>query len=338
MGETIQACARNSTVFIVVDDKIPQSYSATLYSVLSGLGVSFKTIEITASERTKTLATYERICAWLQENAAERTSPLIAFRGGVIGDITGFVASTYQRGIPFIQIPTTLLSMVDSSVGGKVGVNLHGEKNMLGSFYQPVAVFADVTALNSLDKRQLSCGLAECLKHGIIGDEPLFQWTADHIDDLMGLDEASLIELVQRNVSFKARIVEADPKETGDRALLNLGHTFGHALECCDIEKRLFHGEAVSIGVIAACRLSEVLTLAPPDLLPLVESACIKAGLPIRLNFALSADAILQQMKRDKKSTYKNLKLIIPAAIGKTIMRSDIPDDKVRAAIDYVMA
>lgn len=333
---TIQDQARSSAAFLTIDDNVPETHISLLIRKLEQLGVKYHALKLTATEAQKTLSTYEKICTWMQKNGAERTSPLVAIGGGIVGDITGFAAATYQRGIPFIQMPTTLLSMVDSSVGGKVAVNFHHEKNMLGSFYQPVAVFADIHALSSLETRQLRCGLSECIKHGIIGDSVLFDWIRQHIEHIINLEPELLVELVSRNIAFKAAVVEDDPKERGRRALLNLGHTFGHALEHCDQGKHIFHGEAVSIGVVAACKLSDNLQLTSAPLTQRVEEMYAAAQLPVRVPFAASTQTIVQQMKRDKKSEYQRLKLIIPVAIGNTIIRDDISPEAVEAAVSFI--
>lgn len=336
-AEKIVAVGKSSTSFIVTDDKLPETHLHKLTQALGALGASYRVLPVMAGEPNKTLQTFETICRWLLDNGAERTSPLIALGGGIIGDITGFAAASYQRGMPFFQMPTTLLSMVDASVGGKVAVNLGGVKNMIGSFYQPTAVFADIAALSTLDTRQIRCGLAECLKHGIIGDSTLFNWTLNNLDRIHAGDTDILTELVHRNIAFKAAIVERDPTEKGERALLNLGHTFGHAIEKCDPHKSIFHGEAVAVGTVAACHLAQSAGIAEENILPIVEAAFTKAGLPTRVTeTSTTPDTLFQEMKKDKKSAFKSLNLIVPQKIGRTIITATCGDDDVLDALRYI--
>ncbi len=334
----IRSMAKDSRSFVVVDAALPSAVTDRFFSALEDAGVRYGSTRFEASERNKTLESYERICRWLLDERAERTSLLVALGGGITGDVTGFVAATYQRGVPFFQIPTTLLAMVDASVGGKVAVNLAGSKNMLGAFYQPQAVYADVDTLKSLDKRQIRCGLAECIKHGIIGDGTLFDWTLDHMDRLLDGHADDLVELVARNVAFKVAIVDEDATERGVRALLNLGHTFGHAIEALDVSKTLYHGEAVSIGVVAACVLAESKGLCDDQIRPRAEAAFARAGLPVRLDLKLTAEEIAEEMKRDKKSAFSKLRVIVPTSIGSSIVYDDATDSDLAGALEYVLA
>lgn len=336
-AKEILATSKNSTSFIIVDDHLPDAHVQKLTRALDAVGAVHRVRPVTSGEQNKTLQTFESLCRWLLDHGAERTSPVIAMGGGIVGDITGFVAASYQRGAPFFQMPTTLLSMVDASVGGKVAVNLGGVKNMIGSFYQPRAVFADIGSLRTLDARQMRCGLAECLKHGVIGDRALFDWTLQHLDTIMDGDVATLTELVYRNVAFKSAIVERDPTEKGDRALLNLGHTFGHAIEKCDTAKNIFHGEAVAIGMVAACHLAEISGMAADNITSVVEAALAQAGLPTRVaDRTITPDALLQEMKKDKKSAFKSLNLILPQKIGQTFITTTCADDAILRALRHI--
>jgi 3-dehydroquinate synthase len=334
----IRDVTKDSKSFVVVDANLPTVVTDTFFSAFEDAGVRFESMLFSASEKNKTLESYERICRWLLDRRAERTSGVIALGGGITGDFTGFVAATYQRGVPFFQIPTTLLAMVDASVGGKVAVNLASNKNMLGAFYQPRAVFADVDSLKQLELRQIRCGLAECIKHGIIGDVSLFDWTSTHMDRFLDREADDLVELVGRNVAFKAAIVDEDATERGVRALLNLGHTFGHAIEALDVSKTLYHGEAVSIGVVAACYLGQSKGLCDEEVLLKAEAAFVRAGLPVRLNLNLTPKDLVDEMKRDKKSAFSKLRVIVPTSIGRAIVYDDATESDLATALEYVIA
>jgi 3-dehydroquinate synthase len=337
LASDVSVAVHNSSAFVVADRNLPAELVSEVRSALEGAGVEHHINTISASEKLKTLASYEELCAWLLENDAERTSAVIALGGGIIGDISGFVASTFPRGIPFFQVPTTLLSMVDASVGGKVAVNLRGAKNIVGSFYQPSGVYASPQSLHSLDRRQVSCGLAECIKHGIIGDRALFDWTVGNLEKFFGGDDDYLTELVYRNVAFKAKIVGEDATELSVRAWLNLGHTFGHAIEKLDVDKTLFHGEAVSIGTIAAAKLAATRGTLPEASLSIIESAFSGAGLPIRLSAGFDTSSLVREMKRDKKSAHKKLRIILPRSIGSVEIRDDCSDAELADAFAYVI-
>lgn len=332
----ISLTSKASTSFIVADENLPETLTTSLHTALESAGVPFRTTYIEASETTKSLQAYEQLCRWLVDSNAERTSSVVAFGGGIVGDLAGFVAATFHRGIPLFQVPTTLLSMVDASVGGKVAVNLSGLKNILGRFHQPHGVYADVDALSSLGLRQVRCGLAECLKHGILDSRELFDWTTDNLDMFLERDSGSLIDLISRNVAFKARIVEEDATERSIRATLNLGHTFGHAIEKVDDERTFFHGEAISIGTVAACHFGASKGICSEELLATVESSYAKAGLPIRHTLEVEPDAFVHAMRQDKKSAFTKLRLIIPVELGKVTVYDDPTDAELLDSFRYV--
>ncbi|GAB4361657.1 MAG: 3-dehydroquinate synthase [Methylohalobius crimeensis] len=306
-----------------------------LNKVMDGLDVPAKvSLVLPDGEAHKTLATVERIFDALLEQRFSRTATLIALGGGVIGDIVGFAAACYQRGIPFIQIPTTLLAQVDSSVGGKTGVNHPLGKNMIGAFYQPQCVIADTSVLETLPDRELRAGIAEIVKYGLIRDEPFFRWLEAHIDRLLARDPEALAYAIERSCANKADVVAADERESGLRAILNFGHTFGHAIETGAGYGRYLHGEAVAIGMCQAADLScRMGWLAPADgerTIALLE----RAGLPVTPPETLDSDRFLALMAVDKKNIDGSLRLILLEGIGKAALPRSVPTPTLRATLD----
>ena len=261
----------------------------------------------------------------------ERRSPIVALGGGVTGDMVGFTAATYLRGVPFVQCPTTLLAMVDSSVGGKVGVNVPQGKNLIGAFHQPVVVVADTLALRTLPARELACGLAECIKHAVIRDPSLFAWTRANLRALLSLDTDALAELVASNVAIKAAVVSEDERETGVRAHLNFGHTFAHAIEAMVGYGEILHGEAVALGMLAATTLAASAGICAPELRGELEAVVASAGLPVRAR--LPADArLLEAMALDKKVSGARIRFVLPTRLGEVQLRDDLEPRAVGAA------
>ena len=335
-AEQVSSYAPDGKAFIVIDDRLPSKFVKEVTGHFKRRGIDLKEMRVSVSEKMKTLDSFSDIVSWLAKEQAERTSPIIALGGGIVGDLTGYVASSYNRGIPFFQLPTTLLSMVDSSVGGKVAVNHDGYKNMLGNFYQPKGVHISIRALESLDDRQLRCGLAECIKHGLIGDKNLLVWIEKNMDKILSRDPEVLQELVVKNVQFKANIVKIDPTETGARAKLNLGHTFGHAIEKLDVNKKYFHGEAVSMGTVAAFSLAESLGLISAADKKYAQGLFERANLPTTLDLPVSANDIAREMAMDKKVEHGQMRLILPVGIGKTEIFSNIDIDDVISVLQEV--
>jgi shikimate kinase/3-dehydroquinate synthase len=266
-------------------------------------------------------------------NRCERKTTLIALGGGVIGDLTGFAAASYLRGVPFIQIPTTLLAQVDSSVGGKTAINHPRGKNMIGAFYQPLAVIADTDTLNTLPAREVSAGLAEIIKYGLIRDVPFFEWLERHIDALVARDAAALAYAVQRSCENKAEVVAADEREElGDRALLNLGHTFGHAIETGLGYGAWLHGEAVAAGMVIAARVSQAMGLLKETDVARTIALLERAGLPVTApDFGL--ERYLQLMGIDKKVESGKIRFILLRAIGSAFLTAEVPAAALAAAL-----
>jgi 3-dehydroquinate synthase len=286
---------------------------------------------VPSGEENKNLATVGSLYDVLLDARLERRSPLIAVGGGVTGDTAGFVAATYLRGLPFVQCPTTLLAMVDSSVGGKVGVNVPQGKNLIGAFHQPIAVIADPLVLRTLPARELRCGLAECIKHGVLGDESLFVFIEERLERILALDAPTIAELVRRNVEIKAAVVITDERESGVRAHLNLGHTFGHAVEATAGYGVLLHGEAVALGLIAAATVATRMRLCDPTVAPRIARLIERAGLPTRA--ALPADQVLlESMQLDKKVQAGRIRFVLPSRIGAVVLRDDVPAADIAAA------
>jgi 3-dehydroquinate synthase len=267
-------------------------------------------------EQYKTLTTISSIYDRLLEEGHNRSTTIIAVDGGVVGDMAGFAAASYQRGVNFIQIPTTLLSQVDSSVGGKTGVNHPLGKNMIGAFYQPQAVLIDIDTLHTLPQRELAAGLAEVIKYGLLGDEPFYRWLQEHLPALQACEEGPLAEAIERSCANKAAVVAADEREGGIRALLNLGHTFGHAIETSEGYGQWLHGEAVAAGMVLALRLSALKgDITDADVKELI-GMLNQLQLPVRPPENMTAEDFLSLMQRDKKVIDGRLRLVLLRAIG----------------------
>ena len=282
-------------------------------------------------ESTKTLAQLGSVYDFLAAEGIDRAGFLFAFGGGVVGDLGGFAAASYLRGIDYYQVPTTLLAMVDSSVGGKTGINLGVGKNLVGAFYQPKAVFVDTALLQTLVAREFSSGMAEVIKYGLLGDARLFS-TLEFIEPLHP-EHADLSEVIRTCCTIKARIVSEDERElvgTGGRALLNLGHTFGHAIETVTAYGRYLHGEAIAIGLVLAADLSHRLNLIGKSEADLVSMLLARYQLPVRLPDGLPVSSLLDAMRRDKKARKGNLRFVVLKAIGKAAVVDDVPMGLVR--------
>jgi 3-dehydroquinate synthase len=284
-------------------------------------------------ESYKTLDTVSRIFDRLAAGHFRRDTILVALGGGVIGDLAGFAAACYMRGIAFVQVPTTLLAQADASVGGKTGVNHPSGKNLIGAFHQPRAVLADTATLDTLPDREYRAGLAEVVKAAMIADADFFDWLESNSDEVHGRHAASLIELISRAVRIKADIVAGDEREAGQRALLNLGHTFAHALETTTGYRRWLHGEAVAIGLVQATRLALRMGRCEATVPHRISSLLEGLGLPTAIPADLGAEALRAAMGLDKKAHAGGLRLILPEAVGKAVVADDVPDDEILAVL-----
>jgi 3-dehydroquinate synthase len=310
-------------VLVVTNETIAPLYLEKVTGLLQQYQLG--SVVLPDGEAHKNLVTLNLIYDALLTDRHNRTTTLIALGGGVVGDITGFAAATYQRGVNFIQVPTTLLAQVDSSVGGKTGVNHAMGKNMIGAFHQPESVIIDTEVLNTLPDRELSAGLAEVIKYGLIADAEFFQWLESEIDALVARDPDSLAKAVQRSCENKARIVAEDERESGRRAILNLGHTFGHAIETEQGYGQWLHGEAVAAGMVMALRLSVELGWIGEELLARGESLLKRAGLPVNGPAGMTPKRYLEHMAVDKKVLDGQLRLVLLRELGDAVISSDFP-------------
>lgn len=322
-------------VAIVTNETVAPLYLKKLEASL--LGCELTAIVLPDGEVFKTWETLQLIFDGLLQARHDRRTTVIALGGGVIGDMAGFAAACYQRGVDFIQVPTTLLSQVDSSVGGKTGINHPLGKNMVGAFYQPQAVIIDTSVLATLPARELSAGLAEVIKYGLICDEDFLAWLEQHIDALRALDGLSLIEAIERSCAAKARVVGADERESGLRAILNLGHTFGHAIETHMGYGIWLHGEAVGAGTAMALEMSTRLGWISSDERDRALRLLIKAGLPVVPPAEMTPEHYLEHMAVDKKVLDGRLRLVLLRRIGDAIVTDEFPREVLDATLraDY---
>ncbi|HEX4503583.1 MAG TPA: 3-dehydroquinate synthase [Scandinavium sp.] len=318
---------------LVTNETLAPVYLDKVRSVLEQAGVKVDSVIIPDGEQYKTLAVMDTVFTALLQKPHGRDTTLVALGGGVVGDLTGFAAASYQRGVRFIQVPTTLLSQVDSSVGGKTAVNHPLGKNMIGAFWQPVNVVIDLDCLRTLPARELSSGLAEVIKYGIILDAEFFSWLENNIEALMALDETAMAYCIRRCCELKAEVVAADERETGLRALLNLGHTFGHAIEAEMGYGNWLHGEAVAAGMVMAAHTSERLGQFEAKDTQRIIALLERAKLPVSGPREMSPDAYLPHMMRDKKVLAGDMRLVLPLSIGKSEVRGGVAHDVVLGAI-----
>ena len=302
-------------VCIVTDSHVAALYLDEIASICGDLFAKVISFVFPAGEASKNMDTVQKLYLSLIENHFDRGDLLIALGGGVVGDLTGFVAATYLRGIDFLQIPTTLLAQVDSSIGGKTGVDFQQYKNMVGAFHMPRMVYMNTATLNTLPAEQFSSGMAEIIKHGLIRDEAYYRWISDHREGICGLDPELLEEMIYRSCQIKGSVVEEDPKEKGVRAHLNFGHTVGHAVEKLS-DFRLSHGYSVALGMKAGAYLSKKLGYLSGEDISEMLSVFASFGLPVSLPLEEDSREILQATKSDKKMAGKQIKFIILTAVG----------------------
>nr|WP_295737394.1 3-dehydroquinate synthase [uncultured Acidocella sp.] len=321
---------------IVTDQTVADLHLAGLTMSLDEVGIAHQALIVPPGEASKSFSCWQRLVEDLLAAKIDRRTTIIALGGGVVGDLAGFAAAAVMRGVPFVQIPTTLLSQVDSSVGGKTGINSTHGKNLVGAFYQPLVVLADTGILDTLPVRERRAGYAEIVKTGLIADPAFYEWCEAHAAALLADDKQALAQAIEYAVQFKARVVGDDERETkpnDGRALLNLGHTFAHAFEAeTGYGGELLHGEAVSIGLVLASHLSALLGLAPQEDAPRIAQHLAGVGLPTRIP-GLSADRLLAHMKLDKKNRDGKLHFVLTRGIGRAFTSGDVPEDAVRLAL-----
>ncbi len=326
---------------LVTDKNVRDSHARSVYLALVANGWRCEVVSLPAGEPTKSLEQAAHLWDRLIDLQADRNTVVIAVGGGVIGDLAGFAAATYARGVSFVQIPTTLLAQVDSSVGGKVGINHPRAKNMIGAFHQPIGVYIDTVLLDTLPGREYRAGLAEVIKYGVILDAPFFDYLENHVAELNSRTPEVMREIVARSCQLKADVVQHDEFErTGLRAVLNYGHTFAHAFEALSGYGELLHGEAVAVGMVYASRLSDRLGRIPTEMTRRQVDLLKAVGLPTRLPTpqALSTESILGRMQLDKKTVAGKLRFVLPTRMGHVELVSDVPASEVVAVIDEFRA
>jgi len=320
------------TAALVTNTTIEPLYGLRFSAVLEARGVRVVRVVVPDGEGYKNWESLNRIFDLLVAGRCERRTTIIAIGGGVIGDLAGFAAAVYQRGVPFIQVPTTLLAHVDSAVGGKTAINHPSGKNMIGAFYQPRAVIIDTDTLETLPKREFAAGVAEIVKYGAIRDEAFFEWLEQHIDGLMARDPTALGYAIERSCVNKAEVVGQDERETGERALLNFGHTFGHAIETGVGYGAWLHGEAVAAGMVLAARLSRRLGYLNDSDVTRIAALLLRAGLPVDAP-ELSVERYFELMSHDKKVEGGRLRFILLRRLGEAFLAADVPGSAVEETL-----
>lgn len=332
-AKLLQSCLPRKRVAIVTNTTVAPLYLDKLLQTLQAIDVAAIPIILPDGEEYKNAATLNLIYDALLSSHCERSTPLIALGGGVVGDMTGYAAATYLRGVPFIQVPTTLLAQVDSSVGGKTGINHPLGKNMIGAFYQPQLVLADTDTLNTLPDNELSAGLAEVIKYGLIRDLPFLEWLEPNMGKLLARDNAALQYAIARSCRNKAEVVAADERESGERALLNLGHTFGHAIESGMGYGNWLHGEGVAAGTVMAADLSQRMGWISVQDVARIRNLLKQAGLPV-VAPDLGTGKYLELMELDKKVEDGKMRFVLLKSLGRAVVYGDVPPELLRQTLE----
>ncbi len=327
-----EKCGR---VFVVTERRVWDLHGERVRAALGS--VNFHTLFFAGGEENKRLSHVEQFAEQMAESGADRSSLVIAVGGGIVTDLAGFLAAIYMRGIPVIQIPTTLLAQVDAAVGGKTGGNLVAGKNLIGAFHQPLAVLLDSDVLSTLPEREYRAGLYEVIKHGIIASEPLFRLMETRRDAVFAQDPAIVEHLVAESVRIKAEVVTADERESGLRRILNFGHTFGHALEAETKYSHVLHGEGVSWGMRAATHLAGALGMLPAADVAAILDILTAYG-PIPSLAGIGAEPLQVRLLKDKKTVQSRIHFVLPVKIGEVVVRADVPEDAVRGAIEVALS
>ena len=318
---------------IITDNNVGPIYAERVAASLSQAGVDSRVASVAGGESSKRMAVVESLYDQLFDFTLERTDAIVALGGGVVGDLAGFVAATYKRGLDYVQAPTSLLAMVDSSVGGKTGINHPRGKNMIGAFHQPRLVYAAVSALETLPPRELSCGLTETVKHAVIRDQAFFTYLEGNVEQVLALAPEQTVDLVVRNCRIKAAVVSADERETGLRGILNFGHTIGHALETVWAGKDVHHGEAVALGMTAAARIAINRNMLKAEDAERIMALLAAFGLPLKAPHDLPINAIYAAMQHDKKVHAGKIKFILPTGLGSCTFVEDLTEAEMKCAI-----
>jgi len=333
LGKYLLGAGIRGPVYVITDSKVSELHGQQVEEALKSSGIEVHGYTVAAGEASKTLGTAGDIYTWLAERRCERGHAIIAVGGGMVGDLAGFVAATFLRGVSVIQVPTSLAAMVDASIGGKTAVNLPAGKNLVGAFYQPRMVIADLSALKTLSPRELASGWAEAIKHGLILDASLFRLFEERAESLLDLDPEVTTEVVRRSMAIKGKVVEQDERETtGSRIILNYGHTIGHGLEAATEYTALLHGEAVSAGMVAAGEISEKMGLISREAVERYTAVLEGFGLPVSCP-GVNPDSVLKAMELDKKATSKRINWVLLEDIGQATVSSDVPDELVQQTV-----
>ena len=324
LGSTpLKKLVSQKDILLIVDNKVPELLINKLKNNLKkSSSKKINSIKINASENNKNMSYLAKVYDFLIRNNYSRDCVIFGVGGGITCDMTGFIASTFLRGVNFVLVPTTLLSQVDASIGGKTGVNHKGFKNMIGTFNQPVQVIIDTKFLKSLSKLEIQCGLMEVIKHGLISDKSFFVWLEKNLKQILSLKPQFIERAIKRSIEIKADVVSKDEKENGLRAILNFGHTFGHALETIGNNKLYTHGEAVALGMLAATKLSESISDLDPKVFDRVHSTIKNTGIKVKLKKKIFPKKLIKLMQSDKKKNNSQLKFILLEKIGKAKIKS----------------
>ena len=333
LGERLVDVGVRGAAYIITDDNVMNPYGRRVQRSLEAAGVPTHCFVIPSGESSKSFELAQAIYEWLAERRAERGHTIVSVGGGVPGDLGGFVAATYLRGMAFVQVPTSMAAMVDASIGGKVAINLPAAKNLVGAFYQPKGVFADASALSTLGKRELAEGWAEAIKHGFILDAELVDVFEEHAEALMDVDPEISADIIRRSMAIKAEVVSQDERETlGIRILLNYGHTIGHALESSTSYGRFLHGEGVSVGMMAAARMAAEMGLMSPAIVDRQQRLLERFSLPISAP-GVPAEDVLTAMLLDKKVQSGTNRWVMLEDVGRSVVRQDVPWELVERTV-----
>ena len=332
VGGILKRWGATGKVMVVTNPTVGNLYLEDLLEGLRGEGYEVSSELVPDGEEYKTLDYANTLYDSLMDKRIDRSSTVVALGGGVIGDLAGFVAATFKRGIPFVQVPTTLLAQVDASVGGKVAVDHPRGKNMIGSFYQPRCVIISLNVLQTLPEREMRAGLAEVIKYGVIKDTYLFEYIEEHLDSLLNLDPNGLHSIVKRSCEIKASLVIEDERDEGQRALLNFGHTIGHAIETATDYSQYRHGEAVALGMICAADIGVRLKVTSVETLERLSGLIERAHLPTEIK-NVSVDDIIEFLRHDKKVRDGKVRFVLPREIGQVMMTDTVPDDVIRKTL-----
>jgi 3-dehydroquinate synthase len=332
LGQELESLRLGSRIAVLTNGVVQPLYGDLVKTALEKSGFRIKTVEIPDGEVYKSLTTVERLYDELVDFCMDRTSTILALGGGVIGDLAGFVAATYMRGIHFVNLPTTLLAQVDSAVGGKTGVDHPKGKNLIGAFHQPRLVICDLDFLRTLPGKELVAGMAEVVKYGVIADAGFFSFVESHTDEILGLESDAMAEVVRSSCTAKAAVVEQDELESGLRATLNYGHTLGHAFESLTGYSRYIHGEAVAMGMVAAARIALELRICEAEVVHRLVQLLSRIGLPTQMP-ELDPDDVLTILSHDKKVKDGRVRFVLPERIGKVVIHEDVDPDVIRRVL-----